>query len=260
MASFGGLDTAIIGLEGGCWDEAPKNGPESPDKRGLIGYTLTVIFCCPRTVRTHLFLRKTAHFGRFGLICDNRSPRRPLTKGAAREKPLHCRAVWSEAVGAGTAGAHDAKGGSMAGTGRIYRRGTIYYIAYRWDGREYRESARSSAVADAKRLLVTRLAERRARAGARTFDDLAACYLDDYAVRGLRTLNTAQGRVAHLRATRSCSRGTGDSTIFRIISRTTVTMKSLTTWLSAICYQAREARWLAVSGGLPSVRLFRVVA
>ena len=32
----------------------------------------------------------------------------------------------------------------MAGTGRIYRRGHIYYIAYRWDGREYRESARSS--------------------------------------------------------------------------------------------------------------------
>ena len=28
----------------------------------------------------------------------------------------------------------------MAGTGRIYRRGTIYHIAYRWDGREYRES------------------------------------------------------------------------------------------------------------------------
>ena len=24
----------------------------------------------------------------------------------------------------------------MAGTGRIYRRGHIYYIAYRWDSRE----------------------------------------------------------------------------------------------------------------------------
>ena len=43
----------------------------------------------------------------------------------------------------------------MAGTGRIYRRGAIYYIAYRWDGREYRESARSSEVADAERLLAT---------------------------------------------------------------------------------------------------------
>ena len=77
-----------------------------------------------------------------------------------------------------------------------------YYIAYRWNGREYRESARSSEVTDAERLLATRLAERRgqAGAGARTFDDLAAWYLDDYAVRGLRTLNTARGLVANLRA------------------------------------------------------------
>ena len=44
------------------------------------------------------------------------------------------------------------------------------------------------------------IAARRARAGARTFDDLAVWYLDDYAVRGLRTLNTARGRVANLRA------------------------------------------------------------
>ena len=75
-------------------------------------------------------------------------------------------------------------------------------MAYRWDGREYRESARSAHVADAERLLATRLAERQgtARARALTFDDLAAWYLDDYVVRRLRTLNTARGRVAHLRA------------------------------------------------------------
>ena len=90
----------------------------------------------------------------------------------------------------------------MAGRGRIYQRGIIYYIAYRWDGREYRESARSPEVADAERLLATRLRERQgqARSGALTFDDLAAWYLDDYAVRRLRTLNTARGRVANLRA------------------------------------------------------------
>ena len=51
----------------------------------------------------------------------------------------------------------------MAGTGRIYRRGLIYYIAYRWDGREYRESARSSDRAVAERRLATRLAEQRRR-------------------------------------------------------------------------------------------------
>ena len=90
----------------------------------------------------------------------------------------------------------------MAGPGRIYRRGLIYYIAYRWDGREYRESARSAHVAAAERLLATRLAERQghARSRALTFDALAAWYLDDYAVRRLRTLNTARGRVANLRA------------------------------------------------------------
>ena len=32
----------------------------------------------------------------------------------------------------------------MTHSGRIYQRGDIYYVAYRWDGREYRESARSA--------------------------------------------------------------------------------------------------------------------
>ena len=39
------------------------------------------------------------------------------------------------------------------------------------------------------------------RSGALTFDALAAWYLDDYTVRRLRTLDTARGRVANLRAT-----------------------------------------------------------
>ena len=90
----------------------------------------------------------------------------------------------------------------MAGMGRIYRRGHIYYIAYRWDGREYRESARSSQRGVAERLLATRLRERRGSPppAALTFDALAAWYLDDYGVRRLRTLDTARGRVANLRA------------------------------------------------------------
>ena len=82
----------------------------------------------------------------------------------------------------------------MACPGRIYQRGAIYYIAYRWDGREYRESTRSTDVG---------VAEQRGRshAGVLTFDDLAAWYVDDYVVRRLRTLDTARGRVANLRAT-----------------------------------------------------------
>ena len=90
----------------------------------------------------------------------------------------------------------------MAGTGRIYRRGDIYYIAYRWDGREYRESARSAERGVAEQLLAKRLRERRGSPppAALTFDALAAWYLDDYIVRRLRTLDTARGRVANLRA------------------------------------------------------------
>ena len=90
----------------------------------------------------------------------------------------------------------------MAHTGRIYQRGDIYYVAYRWDGREYRESARSSDRAVAERLLAQRVRERAGRGptGAVTFDTLATWYLDDYTLRGLRTLDTAHGRVANLRA------------------------------------------------------------
>ena len=88
----------------------------------------------------------------------------------------------------------------MAHKGRIYRRGLIYYVAYRWDGREHRESARSADRAVAERLLAQRLRERPGPTPTLTFDHLAAWYLDDYVVRRLRTLNTARGRVAHLRS------------------------------------------------------------
>ena len=89
----------------------------------------------------------------------------------------------------------------MPGTGRIYRRGTIYYIAYRWAGREYRESARSARAEEAHRLLAQRLRERQTADAAPglTFDDLAARYLEDYALHRYRTLTTARPRVAHLR-------------------------------------------------------------
>ena len=49
--------------------------------------------------------------------------------------------------------------------------------------------------------MAARLAEHpdRCQGGVLTFDDLASWYLDDYAVRQLRSLNTARGRVANLR-------------------------------------------------------------
>ena len=94
------------------------------------------------------------------------------------------------------------KDDGMTHSGRIYQRGDIYYVAYRWDGREYRESARSADREVAERLLARRLRERadRCPTGEVTFDTLAAWYLDDYLLRRLRTLDTARSRVANLRA------------------------------------------------------------
>ncbi len=92
----------------------------------------------------------------------------------------------------------------MASRGRIYQRGPIYYLAYRWDGRESRESARSSDRVVAERLLARRVREREERGPTDrvTFDPLATWYLDDYVLRRLRTLDTARGRVANLRCFR----------------------------------------------------------
>ena len=36
----------------------------------------------------------------------------------------------------------------MAGTGRIYKRGDMFFIAYSHAGREYRESTRSRDIAE----------------------------------------------------------------------------------------------------------------
>jgi hypothetical protein len=92
----------------------------------------------------------------------------------------------------------------MQGDGRIYQRGAIDFIAYSIGGREYRESTRSRVWADAQRLLEQRLQEREAAARQAgdaprvTFDTLAAGYLEEYAIRELRTLNTARGQIANL--------------------------------------------------------------
>jgi integrase len=93
----------------------------------------------------------------------------------------------------------------VASTGRIYKRGEIYFIAYSFGGREYRESTRSRDPADARRLLDARLAELVPLSWSHPafemlrFDDLARGYVEDYELRQLRTLKTARARVEHLR-------------------------------------------------------------
>jgi integrase len=93
----------------------------------------------------------------------------------------------------------------VASTGRIYTRGEIYFIAYSFNGREYRESTRSRDPADARRLLDARLADLVPMSrghpvlGVLRFDDLARGYLEDYELRQLRSVDTARARVEHLR-------------------------------------------------------------
>jgi integrase len=91
----------------------------------------------------------------------------------------------------------------MAGHGRIYKRGDIFFIAYSDRGREYRESTRSRDIEDAKRLLAERLpiaiSPPAASGPGVPFVDLCDLYLEEYRVREYRTPDTAGGRVKNLR-------------------------------------------------------------
>ena len=89
--------------------------------------------------------------------------------------------------------------------GRIYQRGDRYFIAYNFAGKEYRESSGSSDIREAQRLLDTRLrAVRTAHVAPAdrgvTFSHVAALLVDDYTLRGLRTLDTLRGRLVNLTA------------------------------------------------------------
>ena len=107
---------------------------------------------------------------------------------------------WHDCHGHRTAVEED----GMAGQGRIYRRGQMFFIAYSDRGREFRESTRSRDIEDAKRLLAERLAAcQPARAVAVVgvaFVTLCELCLDEYRLRQFRTPDTAGGRVKNLRA------------------------------------------------------------
>jgi integrase len=101
----------------------------------------------------------------------------------------------------------------MRGDGRIYKTGDshFWWIEYWLNGKQYRESSHSTDPQVAKRLLKRRRDELGAdRQGSRpfvgpaqtrvTFESLKAAYLQDYAVRGLRSAETAGARAKHLTA------------------------------------------------------------
>ncbi len=86
----------------------------------------------------------------------------------------------------------------MRGQGRIFLRGSVYWVAYYHRGKEVRESSKSERESDAQRLLRERLRT----AGTTvftdpkvervTFDELAESYLRDYRINGKRSLRDAE--------------------------------------------------------------------
>jgi len=93
----------------------------------------------------------------------------------------------------------------MRGMGRVFKRGSVYWIAYYHRGKEYRESSESENESAAKKLLKKRIGEvaqgrlRGANQDRLTFDDLAQALLADYQINGRRSLRSARLSISHLR-------------------------------------------------------------
>ena len=92
----------------------------------------------------------------------------------------------------------------MRGMGRIFKRGSVYWIAFYHRGKEYRESSGSESESAAKQLLKQRIGEAgRGRLVGRTedkvtFDDLAQGLLADYQINARRSLRSAHLSIRHL--------------------------------------------------------------
>jgi integrase len=89
--------------------------------------------------------------------------------------------------------------------GSVYQRKGIWYIRFRYRGREYRESSKSTKQKDALELLQRRRAEivsghLRPANERTTFDDLARLIEADYATNGRRSAVDMRGRLSKLRA------------------------------------------------------------
>jgi len=97
------------------------------------------------------------------------------------------------------------KDDAMRGFGRIFKRGSIYWIAYYHRGKEFRESSCSESEKQARGLLKKRIGDIGAGRfiGARedriTFEDLASALTTDYQVNKRRSLRSAQLSISHLR-------------------------------------------------------------
>jgi integrase len=95
---------------------------------------------------------------------------------------------------------------SRDGTGRVYKRGNVWWIQYGHRGKDIRESSKNSRKGKAVSLLKRRLGEIGSGkfvgqdAERVTFEDLADMILDDYAVNGRRSLHNVKAALGYLRA------------------------------------------------------------
>jgi hypothetical protein len=93
----------------------------------------------------------------------------------------------------------------MRGLGRIFKRGSVYWIAYYHRGKEFRESSESENENKAKKLLRKRLGEIGSGKliGAieekLTFDQLAQDLITDYEVNDKRSIESVKLSIRHLR-------------------------------------------------------------
>src|SRR5229473_3006084 len=89
--------------------------------------------------------------------------------------------------------------------GRIFKRGTTYWIAYYHRGKEFRESSHSDNEAQARKFLKKRIGE--VASGQLigpsedrvSFDDLTDLLLTDYEINGKRSIESARLSIKHLR-------------------------------------------------------------
>jgi hypothetical protein len=94
----------------------------------------------------------------------------------------------------------------MRGMGRIFKRGSVYWIAYSYRNKEYRESSQSESESQARKLLKKRIGE----AGTGqflgpheervTFEDMAKALLTDYEINKLRSIRSLKLSIKHLKA------------------------------------------------------------
>jgi len=88
--------------------------------------------------------------------------------------------------------------------GRIFKRGSIYWIAYCYRGKEYRESSRSDNESQARKLLKKRIGEIAnghligPSEERLTFEDLGKMLLTDYEINGKRSVESVRLSLRHL--------------------------------------------------------------